>query len=244
MPALSSALQQGYSPEMSPGIFAATSFVLFTGVGYSVQLLKLFQRRKAKIAGALPSELITEGLHPAREMWSFAAFLFFLLSGLTRSYTDFVLITTRIPVLLIATAIMWFLVRERPNETRKFWILTSVGNGLWIAVVILTLCGTVFGNTIFSRFVDVTLGLVTVLLFYGKTSQAFVMYKRRESRAVSWLREVGVVLKDLTGLWYAMSVGAALAVVASTHCLSAVASIAICIAKWSVERKKTKLLAA
>ncbi len=72
-------------------------------------------------------------------------------------------------------------------------------------------------------------------LVYGKTNQAYQMYRSKRVAAVSLFREFGLVLKDLTGFLYAYSVGPELYAVALMHALSFFSSLLISMAKVSVE---------
>ena len=82
------------------GYVAITCFLVFTGVGACAQVYKLIQRTAAWRRGDLPRTHVCDGLHPVREMWSFSAFLLFALSGLTRTYLDYFLLFSRLPVVI------------------------------------------------------------------------------------------------------------------------------------------------
>ena len=219
------------------GYIAAACFLTFTGVGALAQVHKLHTRTRAWRQGALERERITEGLHPVREMWSFSAFFLFALSGLTRSYLDYFLLLSRLPVIGFSTIILWFLFRHAREEAFKYFILAVIADGILIVMLFMALSGFRFDGTYVPRVVDAALSIVAILLFYGKQLQAFSMYRQRRSRAVSWLREGGLVIKDLTGLAYSLNIGSELLWVTVTHSLSAVSSTTICLAKFLVERK-------
>ena len=87
-----------------------------------------------------------------------------------------------------------------------------------------------------SRTIDSSPACVSLFLFYGKLKQAKTMFKSQRAQAVSWLRGLGLVVKDVSGLWYTLSVGHELIWLSLTHLLSGVSSSLICAAKWRVER--------
>jgi hypothetical protein len=222
---------------MQSGYFAAIAFLVFTGGGSAAQLAKLFGRIKLEKRGALTKEQICEGLHPVRELWSFTAFSLFALSGLTRSYTDYILIGTRIPVIALSTATLAIMSLYQGGRATTFFRWALAADAAVLAVLILVESGVSFDGTMVSLGIDGALSLVSFLLFYGKTKQARTMFQTRKTRAVSWLRELGIVIKDGTGLWYALQVGSELKWIALTHVLSGLSSASICLSKWLVERK-------
>lgn len=220
------------------GYIAVICFLLFTGIGACAQVYKLGQRTRAWRRAALERDRICDGLHPVREMWSFSAFLLFALSGLTRSYVDYFLLLSRLPVVILSTVIIWFLYYHGKKGAGKFFILAVVGDIALIALIVSAFFGYRPASTGIPLIVDGGLSVVGVLLFYGKQLQAVTMYRVQRSQAVSWLRESGLVIKDITGLWYALGVGSELFWVSITHMLSAVSSITICAVKFVVERNR------
>lgn len=222
---------------MSAGFIAAATFLLLTGTGAAAQVYKLARRTADFQAGNLPRDRIYEGLLPVREMWSLAAFLLFALSGLTRTYLDVFLVVSRTPVIVLSTVIMWYLYRHGARGAARFFRI-AVGADIFLcSVIALRALGFDLSASLLPRLVDGALAVVGVLLLYGKLTQARAMHRERRSRAVSWLREGGLVIKDLTGLWYAWSVGSELLLVGITHAFSVVSSAAICTVKFQVERR-------
>lgn len=222
---------------MNPGYLAAVSFILFTGLGACLQVLKLFRRTQAWKSGELERAHICDGLHPVREMWSYSAFLLFALSGITRSYIDLFLLLSRLPVVLLSTVILWFLQAHGIKGARKFFLLSMLGDIALGCAIAFTIFGTRLHASIASTLVDGALSIVSFLLFYGKQLQAVTMYRQRKSAAVSWARELGLVIKDATGFWYSFSVGPELMWVSVTHVLSGISSASICLSKYLVERR-------
>ena len=219
------------------GYVATICFLLFTGVGACAQIYKLSRRTILWKGGALDRESICEGLHPVREMWSFSAFLLFALSGLTRSYIDYFLVLSRLPVVLLSTGILWFLATYGGQGSRRYFLASLTGVAILLTMIMFVMFGYRFHDSPVSWIVDTTLSVVSLLLFYGKQLQAWTMYREKRSHAVSWLRELGLVIKDGTGLWYSLSVGSELRWVSVTHVLSALSSSTICIVKFVVERR-------
>lgn len=222
---------------MVSGFAAAASFLAFTGLGYLAQVIRLVRRKEAKASGALGDQQVTEGLHPVREMWSYLAFLFFALSGITRSYVDFVLLLSRFPVVVLSAVILWFLASEEIPKARTFFIISLIGTAFLLLLSAAAAVGHRVTNPYLVQGVDAVLSCISVFLFYGKSTQAWTMYRDRKARGVSWLREIGVLLKDLFGLWYAVGVGYELRWVTFTHILSAIAGVLICTSKYLVEKK-------
>ena len=222
--------------SFTPGLIAALVFIAFTGIGYLAQVVKLFQRRAAAGVGSLSAEHIADGLHPTREFLSFLAFTLFALSGLTRTYFDYVLVFSRLPVVILSTVILWFLAGSDTGNSRKLFRVAVLGNIFLFALLVIVVSGHSVAHTQLPTLVDWALAGISVLLFYGKSLQAYTMYREQKSAAVSWLRELGLILKDMTGLYYALGVGAELKWVALTHTLSFISSSAICIAKYLIER--------
>ena len=217
---------------MSYALFAALSFFCFVVVGYLAQLVKLRQRERAFQNGNLEQHEVLAGLFPLREFISYVAFLLFALSGLTRSYFDYVLVLSRFPVLVLCTVILAILAKHEGGAARRFYQFSLVGDLLFVAVCAVVLGGAQLEGSLFSRLVDWALSGVSFALFYGKSRQALRMYVRGESAAVSFLREFGVILKDATGLAYAISVGPELFWVGLTHVLSLTSSGAIAAVKF------------
>lgn len=221
---------------MQSGYIAAGTFLLLTGTGSCAQLLKLWRREHAWKRGEIQRTQIYDGLHPVRECWSLIAFILFALSGLTRSYTDYFLLLSRLPVIVLSTTILGLLAAHGAPRARRLLLVVGAGNIILIAVLCCTGFGVAIHGSLLSRIVDLCLSAVSVLLFYGKIVQAQTMYLERRSAGVSWLRELGLVVKDLSGLWYALGIGSELMLVGLTHSLSAVSSGSICLVKYLLER--------
>ena len=219
------------------GYIAASCFIIFTVVGAVAQVLKLAKRTRAWRQKELDQDRVCDGLHPVREMWSYSAFLLFALSGLTRSYIDYFLLLSRFPVVMLSTVILWFLQFHGQRGAKRFFRLAILGDGILILLILLVTFRYRFHGTLVPWVVDGALIAVSILLFYGKQLQAFTMYRERRSKAVSWTREIGLVLKDFTGFWYSALVGRELVWVSVTHVLSAISSITICSVKYYSERK-------
>lgn len=220
-----------YQSIFQPAYFAVLTFFLFSVTGAVAQVLKLYSRFLKFKRGEIDITQICLGLHSTRELWSYVAFLLFALSAVTRSYIDYYLFFSRLPVLILSSIIIWFLQFENKKVSRTFYF-SIFGNLLCIALFLYVLNGNSLYDSIFSKIVDCLLLGISFFVFYGKFSQALKMFKTKESEAVSWLREFGLVLKDITGFWYASSVGSELIWVSLTHILSFVGSSSICIAKY------------
>lgn len=190
------------------------------------------------MGGGLPRDQICDGLHPVREMWSFSAFLLFAFSGLTRSYIDYFLLLSRFPVVLMSTVILWFLQYHGTRGAKKFFAAAVAGDILFFCLIAAVLAGARFDATVVPVIIDAALSVIGVLLFYGKQLQALKMYRERRTAAVSWMRELGLVVKDATGFWYSSGVGRELLWVSVTHVLSFVSSSTICAVKYYVERRQ------
>lgn len=221
---------------MDPGHIAALTFLFSTVLGLCAQVYKLRDRAKRWRHGELPREDIYAGLLPERECWSFAAFLLFALSGLTRSYTDLVLIVSRLPAIALATAILYLLAQHGAPRAPRLFRLALAGNGALVLLLAVTVSGGNIGSVLLTTTVDGALGVVCAGLFVGKINQALTMYRMRRSGGVSHLREVGLLMKDATGLWYAVTVGSELLVVGLTHLCAIAGSGAIIAVKFLLER--------
>lgn len=181
-------------------------------------------------------EQVCDGLLPLREIYSYSAFLLFALSGLTRSSVDYFILIPRLPVVVLATIILWFLQFHGTSSAKRFFRLALIGDGILLIMVVTTHLGYRVDHAAIRMVIDSALAAVSLLLFYGKQMQAVTMYREQRSHAVSWLREIGVFLKDVTGLWYTLLVGSELVWLALTHALSIVASVTICGVKFMIER--------
>lgn len=222
---------------MNPGTLAATTFLLLTGLGAVAQVLKLYARERAWCRGELARPDIYSGLLPVRELWSYTAFMLFALSGITRPTIDLYLIVSRLPVVALTTLILFYLARHGAAGARAYLRLALLGDIALVACFAAILRGFEPSTTLLPAVVDAAVAFVGVFLVYGKLSQAREMYRTKRSGAVSWFREGGLVLKDLTGLYYAYTVGASLLFIGITHALSLMSSSTICIVKYLLESK-------
>lgn len=216
-------------------MIAAGTFLLLTGLGAVAQVAKLVARERAWKHGSLERGEIYSGLLPIREWWSYTAFLLFALSGLTRPYIDYYLILSRLPVVLLTTVILFYLARHRAPGARICFRLAILGDLILAAVLAGVVAGWEPWLTMLPRVIDIGVGVVGVFLVYGKMKQAREMSRTGRSAAVSWFREGGLLVKDLTGLVYAYTVGLELLVIGVTHALSFVSSASICLVKWRLE---------
>lgn len=223
---------------MEPGYLAAITFLVTSGGGSLAQVLKIKKRQARWRAGEISEAAICEGLHPTRELWSFSAFSFFALSGFTRSYVDLFIICSRIPAIILATITISLMSKHLGGRASSFYAAALGLNAASLAVAGTVLVVGPLGGTVFAHGIDWGLGAVSALLFYGKMTQAVSMFKSGKTGAVSWLREIGLVVKDGSGLWYAATVGVELVWIGITHTLSAIASSSICGVKWWVERRR------
>ena len=215
-------------------LIAAATFLIFTVSGYLAQVRKLFLRQHKAIRGEIPNEDICAGLSQTREVFSFVAFLSFALSGMTRSFFVWMLVLCRAPVVIATSVILWFIAQYEGKSKLAFWF-SLFGLVLLFGCAGMVLSGVPLAGGLFAKSID-CLVLVTALpLVYGKTNQAYQMYRTRRVAAVSLFREFGLVLKDLTGFLYAYSVGSELYAVALMHALSFFSSMLISMAKVSVE---------
>ena len=215
---------------------AAACFLVFTGIGTAAQARKLMLRTRSWRAGELHRSRVCDGLLPLREMYSYSAFLLFALSGLTRSSIDFAILLPRLPVVVLATIILWFLHFHGERGARQFFQVALVGDAVLVAMLLAASFGLNLNHPALRLTVDYSLAAVCFLLFYGKQLQAVTMYREGRSHAVSWLREIGVMIKDISGLWYAAGAGSDLVWLAITHALSVIASGTICCVKFITER--------
>ncbi len=220
---------------MTPGYIAALTFFLSTVLGLIAQVYKLNQRTTRWRCGELGEADIYAGLLPSREFWSFTAFLLFALSGLTRSYTDYIIIGSRLPALILATLILYSLARHHAPGALRLYRLALCGNFVFASLGVAHVLGIRLDVVAVARTVDYLLGAVSICLLVGKMTQAVTMFRRRRSGGVSLLREAGLVVKDSTGIWYATTIGAELFVVGMTHALSISGSVAIVVVKCLLE---------
>ncbi len=217
------------------GYLAFIAFLAGSGIGAGAQAHKLYSRTQAWRRGILDRDRICDGLQPTRELWSFAAFLFFAFSALTRSYVDAVLLFSRLPVVLLSTVILWFLQLHGLPQARLFFAVALLADVLLGLLMAFSMSG--HDASFLAVFVDPGLLLISALLFYGKQRQARRMLQEERSRGVSWLREVGIVVKDVTGLWYSLAVGRELFWISVTHVLSGISSLTICGVKFYLEKR-------
>jgi hypothetical protein len=222
---------------MAPGLIAAVVFLLLTGTGGAAQIVKISSRGKLFANGELPEDEIYAGLHPVREFWSFSGFLSFALAGLTRPTPDWFLIVSRTPIIVLSTGILYLLARHRAPGAGRLLVAAVVGNCILLAGLIALPFGLDLGVSPLPMVVDTVITCIGFSLFAAKISQARQMVQLRRSAGVSWAREIGFLLKDITGLWYAVTVGGPLFFVGLTHSLSIASSLAIVAAKLNVERK-------
>lgn len=227
---------------MSSGFVAALTFLITTGIGYFAQVLKLIRRFRKYRAGELTKLEVCQGLHPTREILSFTAFLLFALSGLTRSYLDLFIFGSRMPVIVLSILIIYYLFACGYSRAKFYFFYACLSFfGLSILAVLIA-TGVRFDQTLFAAGVDATLSAVGFLLFYGKLLQGWHILKLKSAGAVSVFREVGILIKDLSGLWYAFSIGIELFWIGFTHILSAVASFLIIVAVLHVRKHIPKPL--
>lgn len=212
------------------GYLAAISFIIFSGGGTLAQVLKLKSRERLHIAGEIKKEQICDGISPTREFFSYAAFLTFALSAVTRSYTDYYILLSRLPVVALASIILWQ-VKVYYGASKVFYF-TIFGN---IILLVLAL-SSIFGLSTYkiATLIDSSVVLVTVFLFFGKISQAKLMWRDKRFSGVSVLRELGTMIKDSFGLLYCYSVGSDLLWIGITHALSFGTSLIILIIKWKL----------
>ncbi len=198
------------------GYLAAISFLIFSGGGTFAQVLKIKSRERLYNQGEIKKDEICDGLSPTREFFSYAAFLTFALSAVTRSYTDYYILLSRLPVIALASIILWQLKVYR--GTGNVFYLTIFGN---IILLVLAL-SSIFGLSTYkiAPLMDSSVVLVTVFLFFGKISQAKLMWRDKRFSGVSVLRELGTMIKDSFGLLYCYSVGSDLLWIGITHALS------------------------
>ena len=215
---------------MSAGYLAAITFLLFTGSGYLAQVIKLFRRRRLFLNGRLSHDRVCEGLHPTREIISYCAFLLFALSGVTRSYLDLFLFGSRVPVVLLTVIIIWFLYKFEVARGKIYFYLSVLLTGFLCVLTVCIIYGVQLYQTPIAFLVDNALSVVGCLVFYGKLLQARLINSTKSAGAVSLLREGGLLLKDMTGLWYTITVGRELFWVGLTHALSGVASLIVVLA--------------
>ena len=225
---------------MAPGYIAALTFIIFTGSGYFAQVIKLVQRRRSFLQGRLDRAQVCDGLHPTREIISFAAFTLFALSGITRSYLDLFLFGSRVPVVILTLIIIWFLYRFGNAPAKNFFIGAVCGAVISCGLVTAAFCGVQLYATPVAYFVDAAVSVSGFLVFYGKVLQARLIYKANSAGAVSLFRETGLLIKDLSGLWYASTVGAELFWVGLTHSLSGIASLLVVLATVRAKRASLK----
>lgn len=221
---------------MLSGYVAAGCFLVFTGIGTLLQVLKLAARTREQRSQGLEPAGIAEGLQPAREMWGYSAVLLFALSALTRGYIDYFILFSRLPVVVLWTVILWYLHLAQPGA-RKYFVGAIVGNGLLSLLMALVWLGYRFEQTELRTIVDGSLSIVGLFVFWAKSKQAYLMCRDRLSAGVSIGREAGIALKDFTGLLYSTQIGSELLWVTVTHILSMISSTAILIAKQFVERR-------
>ena len=224
---------------MTPGYIAALTFLVFTGSGYFAQVIKLIRRRRDFLIGKLNRDQICEGLHPTREIISFAAFALFALSGITRSYLDLFLYCSRVPVVFLTLIIVWFLYRYGEARAKRYFFGATCGALILFCLTILVICGVQLYQTPVAYLVDAAVSVSGFMVFYGKILQASLIHRTNSAGAVSLFREVGLLIKDASGLWYASTVGGELFWVGLTHALSGMASLLVVIATIRAKRSHT-----
>lgn len=207
------------------GYLAAITFLIFSGTGTAAQVIKTFHREKA----GEPN--VCDGLTPTRELFTYGAFLTFSLSAVTRSYTDFYILLSRIPVVALATIILWQL--KKFTGAKNVFYCALIGNTL---LVILTICSIAKMPTYkLASIIDVSVVLVSILLFWGKINQARSMWIHKRFAGVSVIRELGTMIKDLFGLYYSFIVGSELFWISVTHAMSFLTSFLILCIKAALE---------
>jgi hypothetical protein len=221
--------------SFSLGTLAVVTFFMCTGIGTLMQALKLKRRTESWRKAELERAAVCDGLLSVRELWSFFAYYLFALSGLTRSQVDLFLVGSRVPVVALSTIILGYLAYHSVPRAKTIFRIALVSDFLLSLLILATTAGYSCNYPPLKVLCDIAVGIVAILLFYGKQRQAYTMYLDSKSRAVSWFREGGIVLKDITGFCYAVSVGAELRWVAFTHILSGIASGTIFLVKYLVE---------
>lgn len=209
------------------GWLAATTFFVFTVSGLLSQLTLLLKRQAAFRRGQLKNEEVFQGLEPARELSSFMAFSLFALSGLTRSYVDYILICTRAPAVVLSCIILGILAHHAARKARAYFGLALSVVGAILVLSISRLSIDIEPPSYLTQSIDYALAISSLSLFIFKLRQAQRMRASGLSAAVSVWRELGILFKDLTGLAYAVSIGSQLFWVATTHVLSGIASVLI-----------------
>ncbi len=222
-------------------ILAAVTFLAFTVAGFAAQVLKLFKRHRLAINGALPPEQVCDGLLPFREVVGVVIFLLFALSGATRTYFDLMLVGTRIPVVILSTIILGFLAHYRLPRARAYFTAALCGIVFLGLMITARTSGIYVASALVANATDFALAGVSVFLLIGKISQARHMWRSKRTAAVSWFREIGTIVKDISGLWYALTVGQELFSVALTHSISIISAGAICLVKAVVEKTFSRL---
>ena len=222
---------------MTSSLVAATTFLVFVGLGYLAQVVKLLKRVDDHRRGGIPQELVCSGLLPFREFIGYLSFVLFAFSGLTRTYLDQMLLWTRLPVVVLSTAILWILAQNSSSTSAKRYLVVAL---ICDCLLILLLVGVglefLVVPTDLALVVDLALAAISFVVFYAKLRQAFVMFQNRTGAAVALSRELGIIVKDATGLVYALDIGAELYSVALTHALSIIGSTLICIAKLKSDK--------
>lgn len=227
-------------------VIAGTAFVLFSVVGVSVQLYKIWRRIAAQRAtkNRIPG-YATKGLVPFREFMAFMAFYLFFCSGLTRSEMDGMLVFTRLPAVLIQFVVVATIAFDRRDAWVRSLFVTCCG--------LLVFGGYIFGNRLFELGGDTTrfgwwmdMGLVAILppFLFARFKHAWTVWYLTERSVTSALREVGCILKDLTGAWYAYVTSTELIFVMITHLASILTSVAILIAVGKNRRETEEQLLA
>lgn len=217
------------SPE---SVIAGTAFVLFSVVGVSIQLHKIWRRiAEQRTTKNWITGYATKGLVPSREFMAFMAFYLFFCSGLTRSEMDGMLVFTRLPAVLIQFLIVASLAFDRRDAWVRSLLFTCCGLLSFGGYLLVDRLLNLDGDTIrFGQWID--LGLVVMLppFLVVRFKHAWTVWNLTERSVTSALREVGCILKDLTGAWYAYVTSVDLVFVMATHLASLLTSIAILVA--------------
>jgi len=216
-------------------ILAAISFLLTTVTGYVFQVKKLFLRHRQFNSGLITQEEISEGLTLSREFLSFLAFYMTALSGLSRSYLDWFLVGSRTPVIFLCIVVLYFLSQKNSRSKFFFLIACFLATFYLLVLVVFSVYGHIYHAPI-RYLVDALLIIVILPMFFAKFNQAYQMQKSRMTRGVSIGREIGLIIKDLTGLLYCLQAGSEFYLLAFMHILSGASSFSIFLVKYRVEK--------
>ena len=232
-----------YTPE---SVVAGTAFVLFSVLGVATQLWKIWQRvAEQRATGIRIPGYATKGLVPLREFMAFLFFYLFFCSGLTRTAVDGMLVGTRLPAVIIQFGIVFVMFVDRKTRLAACFFFSSA---LLLAFSVYLSADRYFAvdphSVVYGWWIDKSLVVLLLPFLWGRLRHAYTVWNLTERSVSSAFREIGNILKDLTGSWYAFMGSGELLFILIVHIASMASSLAILAAiaknRGSTEEKDIK----